>query len=218
MTIRIRNTDVVSHTWSGQVIVASGFYDIPTAEVNGFADSGKVFTAVASGQAVISDGTTDFTDPTEGWKFLIGGLPTEVTTQLEKSDITLKMACGKVVSDASGLAKLDIKVQGTPGTEDGRFVQGGTAWFLNHHPDDRFKVLIIDVDNIMGYGAGFQVGSYCEMGANSGFYAEPSGMVSVKSMGFFGFIPSGLYMRMEAQCGDGTIDTLYMNVVWGVKV
>jgi len=77
MTIRIRNTDTSAHTWSGQTIAANGFYDILEVELQGFKDSGNVFTAVASGQAVISDGTNDFTSVV-GWDYLCGNLPTQV--------------------------------------------------------------------------------------------------------------------------------------------
>ena len=201
---------------TGQYIEASENFTIDSSQYTLYANSSSVISLIGDGTIVVSDGTSDL-NISEGVNLIQDSYPKEVTTQKEKTDITLKMASGKKASNSSGYVELDVKVQGTPGSGDGRYVQGGTAWFLVHHPDDHFKVYIIDVDNIMGYGAGFQVGSYCDTGADAGFYAEPDGKVHVDSMGFFGFIPSGLYLRMIGQCGDGTADTIYMNIIWGKK-
>ena len=46
------------------------------------------------------------------------------------------------------IVKLDILVPGIPGSGDGRYVQGGTAWFDTYDLNDIFKVHIVDVDNI----------------------------------------------------------------------
>jgi len=217
----IKNTTVGSKTWLGQQVAASTYYNIQTSEESNWANDSTLLTDIGSGDALVAkddSGNNDITDVSDAINYLKDDIAKEVLTQKEKSNITLKMACGKATSNVSGFVQLDIKVPGTAGSGDGRYVEGGSAWFLTYHPDDHFKVHVIDVDNILGYGAGTQVGSYTEDGANAGFYAEPDGKVHVNSMGFFGFINSGLYLRMEAQCGDNTQDTIYTNIIWGKKV
>jgi hypothetical protein len=216
----IKNIDTVTHTYSGQQIAAGAYYEIQPADEMNLANDSSLLADIGSGKALMAkddSGNNDLTDINESINFLKNNIPAEVLTQKEKTDITLKMACAKSATDVNGFVQLDIKVPGTVGSGDGRYVEGGSAWFLNYHADDHFKVHIIDVDNILGYGAGAQVGSYTEDGTNAGFYAEPDGKVHVSSMGFFGFIQSGLYLRMEGQCGDGTTDTIYMNIIWGKK-
>jgi len=216
----IKNIDTITHTYSGQQILAGAYYEIQSVDEVNLANDSSLLSDIGAAKAIMAkddSGTTDITDINESINFLKNNIPTEVTTQKEKTDIILKMACGKATTDVNGFVQLDIKVPGTPGSGDGRYIQGGSAWFANYHSDDHFKVHIIDVDNLLGYGAGFQVGSYTEDGTNAGFYAETDGKVHVNSMGFFGFAPSGMYLRMEGQCGDNTSDTIYMNIIWGKK-
>ena len=221
MSKYVKNTHVTdTQNWAGQDVAAGEYHEIVDQKVPRWQNNSAFLVDLASGLAVMAkdnSGSKDITDVNSAIDYLKDSAIQEVTTQKEKNDIILKMACGKATSNASGLVQLDILVPGTVGSGDGRFVEGGAAWFATYHIDDHFEVHIVDVDNILGYGAGTQVGSYTETGANSGFYAEPNGTVRVSSMGFFGFVSSGLYLRMEAQSGDSAQDTIYMNIIWGKK-
>ena len=216
----VKNTDTDVRIWCGQEVQPNTYYLIEDVELTKWQNNSLLLVDIANGIAVIArddSGSNDIVNVNEAIRFLQDSGLIEVITQKEKTDIILRMASGKVLSNATGLAVLDIKVPGIIGSEDGRYVQGGSAWFANHHNDDHFQVHVIDVDNLMGYGAGVQIGTYTEEGDNAGFYAEPDGRVQVSSMGFFGFLPSGVYLRMIGQSGDFAVDSLYMNVTWGKK-
>jgi hypothetical protein len=157
------------------------------------------------------------------WLYSVNNQPREVTTKFEKRDKTLKLVTVKAACDVDGLAECLLKIPGTPGTEEGRWISGGQAWFSgDHHYDDKVVgVYFTDEDNILGYGAGFVVGSYTDDEAdeaNRGWYIPKSPqMVKVEAIGGYGFGPSGLYIKIIGQKG-GTAFTdvsLYVNLEWG---
>ena len=220
MDIYIKNPHLTNTiNYQGQDILPGEYELIAELNLPKWKSDSQLLSDIGSGIAIVakdSSGNGNIIDVNLAINYLKGNV-LEVMTQKEKSDITLNMACGKIQADVTGLAVLDIKVPGTPGGTDGRYVQGGSAWFDVYHKDDKFKVFVVDNDNLLGYGAGTVIGSYTDDGPNAGFYAEPDGRVQVATLGFFGFIPSGMYLRMEGQCGDGVQDSLYMNIVWGKK-
>lgn len=146
-----------------------------------------------------------------------------VTTQFEKKDKTLKLASAKEEIDEEGNVTILLKIPGTPGSSDGRFISGGMAWFSQRHEDDRIiGVYFTDEDNILGGGAGAIVGSYTddEMDSiNQGWRIPPIGHVDAETLGFYGIAPSGFYMKIIGKSGNGAQagKALYMNLEWGVK-
>lgn len=230
MNIYIKNADTVEHIWSGQGVQPDEYYLIEDIELTKWQTNSKLLIDIANGIAVVAkdnSGTADITDINEAINFLKGDAPQEVISQTEKTDIILRMACGTKQSDAQGAAQVNILVPGTPGSGDGRHVEGGHAWFDSFHHADVFEVYIIDLDNITGYGAGTVVGTYTEdfsAHANpnndgvAGWMPTPSEQsVSVKSMGFFGFVPSGFYLVIKGQKGDSIESHMHCNVKWGAK-
>jgi len=83
MTVKIKNTGSSAKTYVGQTINAGAYYTILPEELQSYKVSGKVFTDVASGALVVSDGVTDFADPVQGWDFLLGNLPSEVSLPIK---------------------------------------------------------------------------------------------------------------------------------------
>ena len=137
-----------------------------------------------------------------------------------KEQAILRMARFKVAT-VTGVSELLVKIPGTAGSGDGRYVEGGRGWFETHNLDDCFTVCITDEDNIMGYGAGVMVGSYTEQEIatiNEGWYIPVgSKEVIVNAMAGMGWIPSGLYLKITATKGDLSADNFRMNLNWGVN-
>ena len=125
-----------------------------------------------------------------------------VMSRFERDDIVLKLACIAGQADANGDLALQIKVPGTPGT-DYRYAAGGYATIDAYTWGDKLKAVeIVDVDDIMGFGAGTVLKTYHDAEApeaNQGWYFWQAhgtqGEVEIEPMGWYGQIPAGLYLR-----------------------
>lgn len=78
-----------------------------------------------------------------------GDSPKEVITQYEKNDKDLKLAKVKAVVDNSGTAITSLKIPGTFGSGDGRYVAGGYGIAEDYNPDDYVTVRIEDSDRVL---------------------------------------------------------------------
>lgn len=137
---------------------------------------------------------------------------------------TIKLAKGEIEanSENSGIATILVKVPGTPGSVDGRFIDGGTSWFESGDMGDWLEIHTSDEDNILGYGAGFIVGSYTDTdvdSANQGWYLKPGEMTFASRITKHGWIPSGLYLKVVGhKVSGGTLpDTMFINIAWGKR-
>lgn len=133
---------------------------------------------------------------------------------------TLLMVRAKVTTDGTGAATILLKVPGTIGLVGARKMDGGLGWFNTPHADDTFMISHTDEDNILGYGAGFQIGTYADqdvMMANRGWYipfhkkyAEIHKMSEVH-----GDLIGGCYLKVTLQKGDNSVDVFRTNIEWG---
>lgn len=144
----------------------------------------------------------------------------QVTTQFEKRDKTIKLVHlqGDITED--GTVTVLLKVPGTPGSEDGRWISSGIAFFDVHTPGDKIVgVYFTDEDNILEYGAGTVVGSYTDDDAdevNRGWIIPPSGWVKAEAIGGYGFAPAGFYIKVIAfKAGESPSGKFYCNFEWG---
>lgn len=144
-----------------------------------------------------------------------------VTTQFEKRDKTLKIAHGEAdVDTETGLATILIRVPGTPGGADGRWMSGGIAFFSSHNTGDKvLSVRFTDEDNLLGAGAGYVVGSYTDDEAdeaNQGWVISPRAWVEAEAIGGYGFAPSGFYIKVVGKKAPGNYSgKFFMNIEWG---
>src|ERR1035437_8762856 len=144
-----------------------------------------------------------------------------ITTQFERTDIDLKLACCTADVQSDGTAEVSLKVPGVPGSSDGRLVGGGALFFNNSDVGDRVtKIAVVDVDNILGQGAETVLKTYTDEFVdeiNQGWYIPVKRrQVEVESMGFYGMIPSGLYLEIYMKKGSGvTTGKAYLNIFWG---
>lgn len=81
-----------------------------------------------------------------------------VTTQYELNDKDLKLAKAMGTLDATThQAVMYLKVPGTPGTTDGRYIAGGYAISEDYNKDDYVDVYAEDVDRIIAWGVALSI-------------------------------------------------------------
>lgn len=74
---------------------------------------------------------------------------TEVVTQYEKNDKDLKLARAVVELDNSNQGIMSVKIPGTFGSADGRYVAGGYAISEDYNKDDFISVFVEDTDRLI---------------------------------------------------------------------
>jgi hypothetical protein len=151
-----------------------------------------------------------------------------VRTQFEQVAYLLQMSHMSILDVAprtTGTATLQI-----PGTfgglnppANGRYIDEGMAWFTPGCDGDIVtQIAIVDNDNILGQGAGFVCGTYCDTQvptANQGWALHPVFPTEVSTLGWYGFIPSGLYLVIAVtRSATATVNgNFYCNIKWGMR-
>jgi hypothetical protein len=171
--------------------------------------------------SISSPANDDQTDFETNFKAAGNKSPTaQVVTQFEQKQYVLALACSTAVIGSDGTVTVLIQVPGTPGGSDGRYINAGEAFFDVATPGDKITgVWVVDHDNILGGGADAVVGTYTDDAApsdNQGWYIPPiQGRVKAETIGFYGFVPSGLYLKLSGKKGGGiTSGNLYVNMEW----
>lgn len=134
---------------------------------------------------------------------------------------TLKIAKMTQATDVNGEATLEVKVPGTVGEDGARLIYGGQGWFENPaHGDEVVSILIVDNDNILGFGAGAAVGSYTDTDvptANQGWHiSKTSGRMILNAVGGEGRLVGGLYLQIKVKAAANRADTFRANLSWGL--
>lgn len=180
----------------------------------------SVVLAITSSDIVLNDGSADIDGISKQIGYLKNSLPSEVTTQFEKNDKTLKMCSAAQDFDSNGDAVMSIKVPGTYGT-DVRFISGGELWTSDQHKNDRvLEVSVVDVDNVLGYGANTVIQTYhdTDVPSDQQGWRIPfkRGQVDAETIGGYGVIPAELYLTIKVTSGHGNATgTAYVNIEWG---
>jgi hypothetical protein len=231
MIKKLKNNKLTSDIWCGQTIEPSEYYTIQDLEDVKFSNDDKVISDISSGYLIVNDGTNDIVGVNAQIDYIKGNIPKEVVTQfeLDNKDLKLAKARGDVDTD-TGLAVVQILVPGTPGTTDGRYMAGGEAFMYPLDVGDAVvKLEIVDVDNILGYGADTVLKAYHDdelPEANQGWFfpieqtdgTHHAGLVEVETLAGYGFIPAGFYLRITAKkVSTGIAGTFFASVFWGKK-
>lgn len=160
------------------------------------------------------------------------GQTQEVVTQYEKNDKVLKLYKASAPYDINtGICTLLLKVPGTftgvdPENCDGRFVAGGYAFADGYKFGDCVTTIqVVDVDNVTGLGVDTVVKEYTDSSAdaaNQGWYFWASlngeGEIEIDPIGGYGFLPSGLYLKIVCQRVAGSpATTVNLDIWWGRK-
>lgn len=82
----------------------------------------------------------------------------------------------------------------------GLAINGGEILFLNHKWGDYFKIQVVDVDNILGYGAGFVTDTFIQKK-----YVHPNIPERHIKLPYAGEVVKDLYLRV-VYTSTGTVD------------
>lgn len=133
---------------------------------------------------------------------------------------TLKIAKKSAATDGNGDATVQIKVPGTAGDPNARLIYWGTGWFDNPAVGDCIcKIEVVDVDNILGAGAGFVAGSYTETDdatLSGWFISNHEPVIKMESVGGEGHLMAGLYLEITVNAAASRSDTFRVNLSWGI--
>lgn len=171
-------------------------------------------------QCAVVTGEADCTEFENSYQAAIDSVrAASVATQFEREDIRLQMSRAEAAF-ASGAAEVSIKLPGTVGTEP-VFIGGGYAFTDVHTFGDCVeKVQIVDIDDILGFGAHTVVATYHDdrvAAGNQGWYLYPApqagGEIEVDPMGFYGEAVAGLYLELYFKCSAAT--KVYVDFIFG---
>lgn len=137
----------ILHKNSGINFTANSYTIFSVGSLSILADD-QTFNLLSSTSFILNDGVNDIDSPSDAWNAINKIVPQNllVTTQYEMNDKDLKLAraIGTVGSD--GKALIALKVPGTFGSSDGRYVAGGYAISEDYNKDDYITVHIEDTD------------------------------------------------------------------------
>lgn len=161
---RVYNLDTTSHTWCGQTIDAGSTYDIQAIEIMAWAYDNDFLAAVGIGIAKIYDGISDLTTISQVENLLRSEFPRDTDGSPLIRQMPFASACGfrfrgkgiKGTATAGQTSNIDYKIT------DERYINGVHLFLENHTIDDTVNFEIVDVDNILGYGAGVVLDRFSE--------------------------------------------------------
>lgn len=119
----------------------------------------------------------------------------------------------------NGVATMDLKIP-----DDNYVIAGGTGYFATGSHGDWVDIKLVDIDNVMGYGAGFVAGGFGDTlvpESNRGYYVNPNFELNIGSVvnNDPALLVKNLYLRVIATKADiNDSDTFYVNLRWGKRL
>ena len=173
---------------------------------------------------IYKDSGSDQSDFENNYKDSINNqIKNNVQTQFERDDILLQICRAESQFDQNCNAEISILVPGNIG-QDVRYVAGGYAFTDDFEfGDSCTKIQVVDNDNILGYGAHTVIRTYHDADVdeqNQGWYLYTSpqkgGEIEIDPLGFYGSIPSGLYLEIYfKKVQSSQSSKVFANIWWG---
>lgn len=216
--IKFKNNKQTMDTWCGMEIQPSAYYTIEPIEYNVWRNNSKVLSDIGSGDLIVNDGTSDITDVASAINYLKDNEPKRVITAFEENDKRLK--CAKSTATfANNVCSASIEIP-----SGGRWIAGGYSFTDAFYAGDMIKTCqIVDVNNILGYGANTVLATYEDAdtaATNQGWYFEPhsagTGYLEIEPIGGYAFIPEGLFLVTSFEKEQSSTATkVFVNYWWG---
>jgi hypothetical protein len=96
--VKIKNTGATGD-WQGQTIDSGAYYTIDDAEIEFWRRNEEVFEDVGNGRLVVNDGTSDFTNTTQGWEWVLGEFGKVVTAGIDAQGNVVESTAAPVTND-----------------------------------------------------------------------------------------------------------------------
>lgn len=156
----IYNNDTIAHTYSGQEIASSTYYQIEDIEEVRWMNNSTLLDDIASGDAIVSksnnsaDHITDTNDAINYLKNKLSPVDSNnspiVRIRAFNNADNLKFRGTGISGTATKNTTTNIEYKLT---ED-RFINGVDILIKDHVWGDKINFEVVDIDNILGYGAG----------------------------------------------------------------
>lgn len=203
--IQVKNNKITVDTWCGMMIEPTAYYELQDQELGRWQNNSKVLTDISSGNLIINNGTVDITDVASAINCLkqilpqdTDGLPLVTLSAFSNANnFRFRGASFTGTAVASSTSDIDFKIT------ECRWINGGCLILRNHAFGDSITFQIVDVDNILGYGANTVVDEFIK-----DFYLddEKHGQDSIM-LDYPARIPINLYMRLKyTSVGNTNVD------------
>ena len=165
----IKNNSGGSKTWVGQVVADTAYYEIQSIEQSSWANNSALLTDIGSGDAIVAtddSGSNDITDVATAINHLKDANPIQIDANTPVRSFALSEG-GTLRARLKGfinqtvtknqLTNIDWLIPQTAylGTNKQSYMDGIEYLADKAVAGDYMKFQIVDVDNILGYGAGF---------------------------------------------------------------
>lgn len=186
--IFIKNNSGTNGTWAGQAINDQAYVVTDVASQARFANDATTLDDIGNGNLIVAhanDGTADL-DSVSGLKTLLGTMPTRIANPFPDNEGNYSFrGLGGTASLTSGTNDVDQLISAA------RLINGAEVWTDSTNYGETVTFQVVDVDNVLGYGAGFVVeefGTTWNLHPNQPTAAFP---------GYVAAIPASLYVRMK---------------------
>lgn len=156
----IKNTSGTTKIWAGQAVANGDYYNLEAAEEARWANDSNVLADIGSGDLTVAranDGANDISDVSLAVNFL-----KDIPAAVDADGVPLSRQ--RAFANADGFR---VRFKGISGTAtnststnidycvlEERYINGIRLILTDHHTDDAINFQIVDVDNVLGYGAG----------------------------------------------------------------
>lgn len=152
----IYNNDTVSHTWEGQVVASSAYYQIQPIEEAKFAASDTLVDDIVADKAIMSesnDSTGHISGHSQQIDFLKGNLPARVTPTPSQYNVSLR------IEGDTWSCPANTNTTHYVALNDDYEIRGAEFQFVNGKAGDYVEVWVTDKDGIL-YPAGTRLTQY----------------------------------------------------------
>lgn len=154
--IIIKNNSGVQKTYAGKVLEDQETYQLSASDLYKFRNSDSLITDIGNSNAIINDGVNNL-NISNGLIWFLG------EDNSPKDEELAPIVKQKPFSDPDGFVASFIGISGEADSQattyidykltQDRYINGLDIILQNHSIDDTMDLQIIDVDNILGYGA-----------------------------------------------------------------
>jgi hypothetical protein len=159
--VKVKNTTNTNKTWQGQLVASGTYFEIPALDIPAWASDPKVFGSVSSGTLLVNDGTIDFTDSLQGWKWLEGvQLDVAIKEERHTTDGKLRVLSSHKPTSAGTTyynffsSKGDHPVSGTLSEGNAIMVQT-TSGESSTYIDLKYSNMTEPFENVYAFGGSF---------------------------------------------------------------